>query len=71
MNVINKEGRLITIRPGQYVKNGSGKAMIQYHKPKQALLLKQFSENKKTAWLCLVDGDLIIVWEDAISKDTK
>jgi len=75
----NKDGRLVTLKPGQYFKanfsTGSHPSKIQFDKPTTALLLeyqgKKTWDSEETCWYALVGGDVVLVWDDNFTGDDR
>ena len=70
-------GRLTWLQPGQYPivesKSPSNK-ILEIDEPKQALLLEWQGKRKDIAgdcWYALVDGDVVIAWEDQLMNQPQ
>jgi len=64
-----KDGRLVTLKPGRYfAAYHDASFKIQFDEPTTALLLecqgKKTWNSEETCWHALVDGDVILVWDD-------
>jgi hypothetical protein len=74
-----KDGRLVTLKPGRYFtayRNGEiASFKIQFDEPTTALLLecqgKKAWNSEETCWHALVDGDVILVWDDNFTEGER
>lgn len=75
----DKDGRLVTLKPGKYFKAsipaGSHPSKIKFDKPTTALLVeyqgRKTSNSDETCWYALVDGDVVLVWDDSFDGDDR
>lgn len=74
-----KDGRLVTLNPGKYFSaycDGEASPLkIQFDEPTTALLLecqgKKTWNSEETCWHALVDGDVILVWDDNFTEGER
>jgi len=74
-----KDGRLVTLKPGRYfAADHAGEIAslkIQFDEPTTALLLeyqgKKTWNSEETCWHALVDGDVILVWDDNFTEGER
>ena len=80
MTPINeKDGRLVTLKPGRYFKaTRGGEVMplkLQFDEPTSALLLKYQGKktwnSEETCWHALVGGDVVLVWDDNFTEGER
>lgn len=75
-NIIENNGTLVKLRPGKYVvsKEHSTKrdSFVDLKECKEAILLESLgsynSSSRRSAYLSLLDNDLVIVWRDQFEK---
>ena len=73
MKSIDNSGRLVTLKPGTYpIIKGTNdtRHMYDLKEERNALLLEFQGARSKDmgCWYALIDGDVIVAWEDQIAE---
>ena len=74
-NIIEKDGTLVKLKPGKYLKSKHKSAsnnFLELKESKEALILENIGSHNgalaRSAYLSLLESELVIVWQDQFEK---